>query len=120
MELGNFSLSLSVKDMESSLGFYEKLGFKVIDGGHMNASFTDTDTMKWRILENPSVKIGLFQGMFEDNIITFNPKNVLDIQNQLKQSGVTFAKEADENAADGYVSAVLQDPDGNQIMLDQM
>lgn len=120
MELGNFSLSLKVEDMESSLSFYEKLGFKVIDGGHINQGFADTDTMKWRILESPAVKIGLFQGMFEDNILTFNPKNVLEIQNNLKQNGISFIKEADENSADGFISAILTDPDGNQIMLDQM
>lgn len=120
MELGNFSISLAVKDIDKSLGFYEKLGFKVIDGGHINKGFADSDTMKWRILESPSVKIGLFQGMFKENILTFNPKNVLEIQSNLKQNGVAFIKEADENPTDGYISATLSDPDGNQIMLDQM
>lgn len=120
MELGNFSLSLAVKDIHKSLSFYEALGFKVIDGGHQNKGFADTDTMKWRVLESASVKIGLFQGMFNNNLLTFNPKNVMEIQNNLKQNGVAFIKEADENSADGFVSAILSDPDGNQIMLDQM
>ena len=120
MNLGNFSISLNVKDIDASVGFYEKLGFKVIDGGHTNQGFADNDTMKWRILENPSVKIGLFQGMLENNILTFNPGNVIEIQSALKNNGITFIKEANENSRDAYVSAILADPDGNQIMLDQM
>ena len=73
MNLGNFSISLSVKDINKSVDFYENLGFEVIDGGHTSKGFPDTDTMKWRILSHESVKIGLFQGMFEKNTLTFNP-----------------------------------------------
>lgn len=117
MDLGKFSMSLAVKSIEQSLEFYKKLGFNVIDGGHMNEAFRDTDAMKWRILENPSVKIGLFQGMFRDNILTFNPKDVLGIQEQLKSQGINLVKEA--RTEDSMKSIVLHDPDGNQIMLDQ-
>ena len=74
MNLGQFSVSLAVKDIAASLEFYEKFGFEVIDGGHMNEAFADSDTHKWRILKNESAAIGLFQGMFDENILTFNPK----------------------------------------------
>ncbi len=120
MDLGNFSLSLNVEDIDKSLAFYTNLGFDVIDGGHRNKSFPDSDKMKWRVLQNSSLKIGLFQNMFESNIITFNPKDVIGIQNELKTNDVKFIKEADTNSDSGYVSAMLADPDGNIIMLDQM
>lgn len=116
MELGNFSLSLAVKDIDKSLDFYQKLGFQVIDGGHINEGFADTDAMKWRIMEQGTTKIGLFQGMFNANILTFNPKNVLDIQARLKQEAIEFVKEATTDST----NALLIDPDGNQLMLDQM
>ncbi len=120
MNLGTFSLSLSVKDITISQIFYENLGFQVIDGGHMHQGFPDSDKMKWRILENQSLKIGLFQGMFEKNIITFNPTDVLTIQKDLKEKGVPLIKEADPNSTGGMLTTILQDPDGNQIMLDQI
>jgi len=119
MNLGTFSLSLKVKSIEESIDFYSKLGFKIIDGGHQNEVFPDTAQMKWRILQHESLKIGLFQGMFEQNILTFHPNNVLEIQQKLKIEGITFVKEAVENSTEEN-SAILTDPDGNQIMLEQM
>ncbi len=71
MVLGIFSLSLAVTNMEKSLAFYSKLGFVVIDGGHMNSEFPDQGEMRWRILTHESLKIGLFQGMFDENIKSF-------------------------------------------------
>ncbi len=120
MNLGRFSVSLAVKDIEASLEFYQKFGFEVIDGGHahMDDAFADTDTHKWRILKNDSAAIGLFQGMFEDNILTFNPEDLRPIQQTLKESGVEFVSEADMDTT-GPCSAVLTDPDGNTILLDQ-
>jgi catechol-2,3-dioxygenase len=116
MNLGKFSLSLAVKDIDKSLDFYKKLGFEVIDGGHMNSDFPDSDDAKWRIMKNESATIGLFQGMFESNILTFNPSDSLQLQQKLKDSGVSFTKEASEND----LSAILSDPDGNMIMFDQI
>ena len=118
MDLGPFSISLSVKEINKSVDFYEALGFKVIDGGHLSKGFPDTDTMKWRVLQNSTVKIGLFQGMFEENILTFNPSDVLSIQTELGKKGVQPEKEA--NKSEGFISCILRDPDGNQIMLDQI
>lgn len=118
MDLGTFSVSLTVKDVEVSQSFYEKLGFEVIDGGHQNTGFPDTDSMKWRIMSNDAAKLGLFQGMFDHNILTFNPSDVLSVQHKLKNEGVVFTKEAD--ASSGMTSAFLKDPDGNPIMFDQL
>lgn len=118
MNLGQFSLSLAVKDMSVSLEFYQKLGFEVIDGGHINEGFPDSDTTSWRILKSESVVIGLFQGMFENNIMTFNPKDVRGIQQQLKKNNISLIKEADEST-EGPEHLILTDPDGNQIMMDQ-
>ena len=118
MHLGQFSISLSVADMERSLDFYEKLGFEVIEGGHINAAFPDHGDSKWRILKSGTTVIGLFQGMFEKNILTFNPVDVRAIQKVLKSNGISFVKEANESN-EGPDSAVLIDPDGNQILLDQ-
>ena len=118
MNLGQFSISLPVKDMEASLDFYQKLGFEIIDGGHMNEGFPDGETTKWRILSHESVKIGLFQGMFDKHILTFNPKDVRSIQNELRSKGVSLIKEADETT-EGPEHIIMTDPDGNQIMLDQ-
>lgn len=118
MELGNFSVSLSVKDMEKSLVFYKKFGFNVIDGGHQNEEYADSETEKWRILQNGSATIGLFQGMFDMNILTFNPQDLRPIQVSLKEHGVEFDYEADMTT-DGPCSASLKDPDGNVILLDQ-
>jgi len=121
MELGAFSISLAVKDIEASKTFYEKFGFKVIGG---DAS------QNWLILKNSDHTIGLFQGMFEKNTLTFNPgwdKNatqidtftdIRDLQRQLKVQGVELLTEADE-ATTGPASFVAVDPDGNPILIDQ-
>ena len=121
MELGAFSISLAVKDIEDSRIFYEKFGFKVIGG---DAS------QNWLILKNSDHTIGLFQGMLEKNTLTFNPgwdKNaarvdtftdIRDLQRQLKAQGVELLTEADE-ATTGPASFVAVDPDGNPILVDQ-
>ena len=121
MELGAFSISLAVKDVEVSRVFYEKFGFKVIGG---NAS------QNWLILKNSNHTIGLFQGMFEKNTLTFNPgwnnnaeqvdtfTDVRELQRQLRAQGVEFLTEADE-ATSGPASFVAVDPDGNPILVDQ-
>jgi lactoylglutathione lyase len=109
MNLGTFSVSLAVKDIAASRTFYEKFGFKVIAGKQEE---------KWLILENSGAKIGLFQGMFENNVLTFNPSDVRSIQKTLKGQGITFQLEADESTQ-GAGHATLLDPDGNAILLDQ-
>ncbi len=121
MQLGNFSISLTVKDIHKSKQFYEKLGFAVVAG--------NIDE-QWLVLQNASCKIGLFQGMFDQNILTFNPgwdadgKNVeaftdvRQLQRQLKSEGLVPTKEADENSS-GPEFFTLIDPDGNQILVDQ-
>jgi catechol 2,3-dioxygenase-like lactoylglutathione lyase family enzyme len=121
MELGNFSVSLAVKDITASKAFYEKFGFEVF-GGDI--------TQNWLILKNGDSVIGLFQGMFEKNILTFNPgwdKNaqmletftdVRELQRQLKAQGVEFVSEADESTK-GPASFIAVDPDGNPILVDQ-
>ena len=121
MELGAFSISLAVKDIEASRVFYEKFGFKVFGG---DASHN------WLILKNGDHVIGLFQGMFEKNILTFNPgwdsnaskldtfTDVRDLQRQLKAQGVQLMTEADETTT-GPASFVVVDPDGNPILVDQ-
>ena len=117
MDLGRFSVSLAVKDMEKSLAFYQTMGFKVVDGGHMNEGFPDTDQTSWRILSHGTTNIGLFQGMFEDNILTFNPVDARSIQRTLKEAGIPLIQEAEDGEGPAYF--ILQDPDGNQIMFDQ-
>lgn len=114
MNLGKFSISLNVKNIDKSCQFYTTLGFKIIDGGHTNTDFKDSKTMKWRVVENNSVKIGLFQGMFDKNILTFHPTDLLKIQSELRTNGISFAKEAKQHGQSK--SAMLIDPDGNQIM----
>lgn len=121
MELGAFSISLSVKDIHASKTFYEKLGFTVF-GGDLSQN--------WLIMKNESHVIGLFQGMFEKNMLTFNPgwnhdaealgtfTDVRELQRQLKEQGLTLISEADENST-GPASFMLQDPDGNPILVDQ-
>lgn len=109
MDLGNFSISLAVKDIKASRAFYEKLGFEVFDG---------KEEENWLMLRNGEAKIGLFQGMFENNIITFNPPDVRSIQKHLKAGGVTLTLEADETT-EGPAHITLFDPDGNAILLDQ-
>ena len=117
MELGRFSLSLAVKDMDASLDFYQKLGFEIVDGGHMRENFPDGENSSWRILQHDSVIVGLFSGMFDHNIMTFNPTNIMDLQSKLKAAGVNFVSEASDE--DGKRFAVIHDPDGNEILLDQ-
>jgi lactoylglutathione lyase len=109
MELGKFSLSLTVKDIHASLAFYQKLGFELLDD-HRNEN--------WVILQNGNTVIGLFQGMFEKNLLTFVPKDVRGIQKQLKTNGLTLTSEADESTM-GPAYITLTDPDGNPIMFDQ-
>jgi lactoylglutathione lyase len=121
MTLGAFSISLAVKNLETSRTFYEKLGFKVFAG---NAS------QNWLILKNGDHAIGVFQGMFEKNILTFNPgwdsnakkldtfTDVRDLQRQLKVKGIAFQTEADEKST-GPASFMIVDPDGNPILIDQ-
>ena len=121
MELGAFSISLAVKDIEASKAFYEKLGFKVVMGDI---------SQNWLILRNGEHTIGLFQGMFERNTLTFNPgwdshaqkldtfTDVRELQNELKAQGVELLSEADESTT-GPASFVVMDPDGNPILVDQ-
>lgn len=121
MELGAFSVSLSVKDIAASRAFYEKLGFSDM-GGDMGQN--------WLIMKNGDCVIGLFQGMFEKNILTFNPgwnqdaealdsyTDVRDLQRSLKEQGVAFQVAADETSS-GPAHFVIEDPDGNPIMIDQ-
>ena len=121
MELGAFSVSLSVKDINISKSFYENLGFKVF-GGDI--------TQNWLIMKNNSCIIGLFQGMFEKNMLTFNPgwnenannldsfTDIRDLQKQLKAKGIKMLTEADESS-EGPASFTIEDPDGNPILVDQ-
>jgi lactoylglutathione lyase len=121
MELGAFSISLAVKDLGASRAFYEKFGFKV---------FAGDASQNWLIMKNGDHVIGLFQGMFEKNILTFNPgwdsnaqklatfTDVRELQRQLKAQGVQLQQEADESAT-GPASFIVIDPDGNTILFDQ-
>jgi predicted enzyme related to lactoylglutathione lyase len=121
MELGNFSLSLVVKDIKLSKAFYEKLDFKEV-GGKLEQN--------WIVLQNGNVKIGLFQGMFDKNMMTFNPgwnkdketltsfQDVRELQRTLKARGVTMLTEADETS-DGPAYFMISDPDGNPLLFDQ-
>jgi lactoylglutathione lyase len=121
MKLGNFSVSLAVKDIAVSRAFYEKLGFTAWGG---------EQEKNWLILKNGTTVIGLFQGMFEQNILTFNPgwdgdanklpefTDIRDLQRDLKAQGVQLLSEADETTT-GPASFMVTDPDGNQILVDQ-
>jgi lactoylglutathione lyase len=121
MNLGNFSISLAVKDLQASKQFYEKFGFK---------PFAGDPAQNWLILKNGDHVIGLFQGMFEKNILTFNPgwdsnaqkldsfTDVRELQRQLKAQGVQLTTEADESTT-GPASFMALDPDGNPILFDQ-
>ena len=121
MRLGNFSVSLAVKDIAMSRAFYEKLGFRV---------FAGDQAKNWLILQNDTSTIGLFQGMFDKNIMTFNPgwdrsaqplpdfDDVRDIQKTLKNRGLALTSEADETTT-GPASLMLLDPDGNPVLIDQ-
>ncbi|GJM45315.1 MAG: hypothetical protein DHS20C21_21570 [Gemmatimonadota bacterium] len=109
VDLGGFSISLAVKDIQASRAFYETLGFEAYD---------DHADENWLILKNGPATIGLFQGMFENNIITFTPGDVRSIQRRVKAAGITPVTEADETT-DGPAHMVLTDPDGNNVLLDQ-
>ena len=121
MELGAFSVSLAVSDIEASKQFYQKLGFTVFGGDQ---------SQNWLIMKNGPHVIGLFQGMFEKNILTFNPgwdsnaqpvgkfTDVRELQRELKKRGIAMISEADETSA-GPASFMIADPDGNTILVDQ-
>lgn len=121
MRLGNFSVSLAVKDIVASRAFYETLGFRVVGGDQAR---------NWLVLQNETSTIGLFQGMFDKNILTFNPgwdraratlpefDDVREIQRTLKSRGVALTTTADESST-GPASLTLTDPDGNMILVDQ-
>ena len=108
MELGQFSVSLAVKDIELSKQFYKKLGFTVLDG---------TQQEGWLIMKNGGAVIGLFQGMFEHNILTFNPQDVHSIQQELDAKGVELTERTATDSGAAYIT--LSDPDGNAILIDQ-
>jgi catechol 2,3-dioxygenase-like lactoylglutathione lyase family enzyme len=121
MELGAFSISLAIQDIEASRTFYEKLGFE---------AFAGDASQNWLIMKNGPHAVGLFQGMFEKNILTFNPgwdgnaqkldsfTDVRDLQRRLKAQGVELQREADESTT-GPAAFVVVDPDGNPILVDQ-
>jgi lactoylglutathione lyase len=121
MQLGAFSVSLAVKDIATSRAFYEKLGFQVIHG---------VQEQNWLIMQNGAHVVGLFQRMFQKNMLTFNPgwgqggetvsvyTDIRDLQRALKAQGVSFSTEADESGT-GPASFMLEDPDGNPILVDQ-
>jgi predicted lactoylglutathione lyase len=121
MQLGTFSVSLAVKDIEASKQFYQKLGFE---------AFAGDQSQNWLIMKNGPHAIGLFQGMFEKNILTFNPgwdsdaqpvkdfTDIRELQRRVKESGVSLLSEADEDSS-GPASFMVVDPDGNTILFDQ-
>ena len=121
MDLGAFSVSLAVRDLEASRAFYERLGFKAFHGDAGQG---------WLMMKSGAVVIGLFQGMFERNILTFNPgwdqdaqpvdpfTDIRELQARLKAAGATIEPEVDE-ASTGPASFVISDPDGNPILVDQ-
>ena len=121
MELGNFSVSLAVKDIKASKAFYEKLDFKEVAGKL---------EQNWIVLQNGNARIGLFQGMFDKNIMTFNPgwtkdketvmdfQDVRELQRTLKARGLALAPEADETT-EGPAHFMVTDPDGNALLFDQ-
>lgn len=121
MKLGAFSVSLAVSDLSASKSFYEKLGF---------SEFHGDASQNWSIMKNEDHVIGLFQGMFDKNIMTFNPgwdnnaqsldsfTDVRELQRELRRQGITFESEADEKTS-GPASIMIKDPDGNTILIDQ-
>jgi catechol 2,3-dioxygenase-like lactoylglutathione lyase family enzyme len=121
MKLGCFSISLTVKDLQKSKEFYQALGFTVYHG---------VEEQGWLIMKSPGCNIGLFQGMFEKNILTFNPgwdqdaqpvddfTDVRDIQKKLKEKGIQLVTETDADGS-GPASITLMDPDGNPVLIDQ-
>ena len=118
MDLGQFSVSLSVKDIKTSKKFYEALGFEAIEGAYKSKDYPPTETTDWLIMKNDSAVIGLFMGMFEENILTINPRDVRSIQKKLKEDGIKLITEADEEST-GPAHLSLKDPDGNSILIDQ-
>lgn len=122
MDLGNFSISLAVKDIQASKVFYEKLGFK---------EFSGDISQYWLILKNGDCVIGVFQGMFDKNTLTFNPgwdgnaqklegfTDVRELQRKLKEQGLEIAGEAADESTTGPAYFMLIDPDGNPILFDQ-
>lgn len=119
MNLGQFSISLAVEDLEASREFYKKLGFKVVPGEDFeDGAETHVYDRDWVILKTEGAMLGLFQGMFEKNTITFNPPDVRAIQRSLKEQGVQLSMEVDESST-GPAAAFLLDPDGNPVLLDQ-
>ena len=121
MKLGAFSISLAVKDLSRSRDFYEKLGFTAFAG----------DGEQWQILRNGTTVLGLFQGMFEKNIITFNPgwdqnaealndfTDVRELKREAELRGLTTPNSAPIESDNGPASFMLEDPDGNSILIDQ-
>ena len=121
MDLGNFSISLTVKDLDASRQFYEKLGFETFGGDA---------AQKWLIMKNGTAIVGLFEGMFERNMLTFNPgwdananevdefTDVRELQRLLRDAGIATFSEADEQSP-GPASFIVLDPDGNPILFDQ-
>jgi lactoylglutathione lyase len=121
MSIGTFSVSLAVKDIKVSKGFYEKLGFRVFGG---------VESQNWLIMQNGDCTIGLFQGMFEKNILTFNPgsnekaeeidsfKDIRSLQEEFREKGIQFSSEVDVTS-EGPGSFTMEDPDGNVILVDQ-
>ena len=121
MQLGKFSVSLSVKDLGASRAFYEKLGFQAVGGD---------PAQNWLVLQNETSTIGLFQDMFDKNMLTFNPgwdktrgtlpdfDDVREIQSKLKGHGLTLVTAADESST-GPAHLMIHDPDGNPILVDQ-
>ena len=111
MDLGNFSLSLTVKDIGESISFYKKLGFEVIDGN---------PDQRWVILKNKESKIGLFQGMFPKNTLTFNPgNNAREIYKSMDDNEIKTVMANGMDKKEGPASFMITDPDGNPILIDQ-
>jgi predicted lactoylglutathione lyase len=120
MQLGNFSVSLTVKDIAVSKAFYQALGFVIVAGD---------ETQKWLVLQNGNARIGLFEGMFEKNMLTFNPgwdenkqelnkfTDIREIQKTLKKAHIKFDQEAAEGSEPTHF--MITDPDGNPILFDQ-
>lgn len=117
MELGDFSISLAVKDLQTSRSFYEKLGFAAVEHEGPEGPAPGFGTT-WVILRNGKATIGLFQGMFDKNALTFNPTDVRSIQRSLETQGLSFVLRADVTTT-GPAAAMLLDPDGNPVLLDQ-
>lgn len=108
MELGRFSVSLNVKDIKKSKEFYLSLGFETVAG---------VEEQNWLVLQNGDAKVGIFQGMFDKNIMTFNPKDIAPIHKKLDELGVEYSRQM--GGQDYPKMAMFQDPDGNNILIDQ-